>query len=101
MSTADVNYEVGLNSKKFDKGQQKLDNQFRKMKISADQFGKSGVMALSTMALGAGGAVVAFKAFSEVIDLVNDALLTEDRDSMEQVKDQLDTYNNLTADEWW
>lgn len=36
----------------------------------------------------------------EVINLVN-GVLTEDRDSMEQVKNQLDTYNNLKADEWW
>ena len=36
----------------------------------------------------------------EIIDNVNDALI-KDRDTMELLKDELDTYNNLKADEWW
>ena len=37
---------------------------------------------------------------AEVVNLVNNAL-TQDRDTMENLKDEFDTYNNLTADEWW
>jgi hypothetical protein len=36
----------------------------------------------------------------KIINNVNSALI-EDRDNMEQLKDELDTYNNLKADEWW
>jgi hypothetical protein len=36
----------------------------------------------------------------DVINRVNDAL-TEDRNSMEALKDEFDGYNNLKADEWW
>jgi hypothetical protein len=38
---------------------------------------------------------------SEVISQVNAALATEDRDTMELLKNDLDGYNNLGADEWW
>jgi hypothetical protein len=38
---------------------------------------------------------------TEIIQRVNDALLTEDRDTMEMLKNEFDSYNNLGADEWW
>jgi len=38
---------------------------------------------------------------TEVISQVNTALATEDRDTMELLKNDLDGYNNLKADEWW
>jgi hypothetical protein len=38
---------------------------------------------------------------AEVISQVNSALATEDRDTMELLKNDLDSYNNLGANEWW
>ena len=70
MAKADVEYDVDLNTKKFNKESKNLDNQFRKMKISSTDFGKSGTMSLATMAVGAGTAVVAFAAFGKAIDQV-------------------------------
>jgi hypothetical protein len=74
MGKSDTEYTVGLNTKKFDKEQGKLDNQFRKMKISADNFGKSTGMSLLTMTVGAGGAVLAFKALGDVIGQVSEGI---------------------------
>ena len=36
----------------------------------------------------------------EIINLVNDALI-QNRATMRHLKNELDTYNNLKADEWW
>jgi len=38
---------------------------------------------------------------AEVLDQVNAALATEDRTIMEDLKDELDYYNNLGYEEWW
>ena len=38
---------------------------------------------------------------TEVINEVNSALATLDRDTMELLKNELDYNNNLHADEWW
>jgi len=37
----------------------------------------------------------------DVINMVNTALSTKNRDTMENLKDELDMYNNFGYDEWW
>ncbi|MCP4991550.1 MAG: hypothetical protein GY928_37480 [Colwellia sp.] len=71
---SDIDYSVGLDTKEFEKERKKLDNQFRKSKISADDFGKSASLSLSRMVLGAGGAVIAYKALSGMISQVTEGV---------------------------